>query len=114
MRLYSTTKMKRIMLLAVYSTLTVAIVIFSMTTFHLRQEPKARVNTNVSTVASPVYIFKELNGDVAVYIEGRTEPMQMLGIDILSLPHADQALLKDGVIAKTESELYARIDDYTG
>lgn len=52
-------------------------------------------------------------GKLAVFQMGETVPSQVFAVDWSTFPPMDQALLQEGIYAKTEEELRQLIEDYT-
>ena len=69
---------------------------------HPRQEPKVSG-----------YTVKELNGKIAIFENGNEEPLRVLESPFVrDLPSFDRQLLKEGIIARDETELIAILEDY--
>lgn len=90
---------KRLLILAIALTITIASVIVSF--------------IKVSANNSPPLILKEKNGTVALY-KGNKIIRIYDEIVISVLPKSDQEALYSGIIIKNEEQLNAIIEDYDG
>ena len=60
------------------------------------------------------YTLKEYGGKIAVFIDEKTEPEQVLDIQVSIFPDTDRELLKDGITVNSSEELYRLIEDFSG
>ncbi len=58
------------------------------------------------------YLLKEYYGMVAVFPAGTEQPSHITRTHVLTLPQADQELLRAGIPLYSEEELSARLQDY--
>lgn len=59
------------------------------------------------------YIVKQHNDRIAVFINGKDEPLQILDSPFVrDLPEYDQQILSEGIIAKNNEELLKILEDY--
>lgn len=59
------------------------------------------------------YVLKEYKGKLAVFKENSDIPLEVFDIFTSALPESDRELLKNGITAKSDSELKKLIADYT-
>lgn len=69
-----------------------------------------------SSVFSPtvLYIIAEHNGAVGIFDSTRTKLIELLDVDVCSLPDIDRTYLTNGIKIYSPSELLSVICDYTG
>ncbi len=58
------------------------------------------------------FIIKEYNGSVAVFENGKNDPIKKTETMVADLPVADREILKKGINAKTQEELSRILEDY--
>ena len=59
-----------------------------------------------------VYVIKENNGSLSVYLEGESEPIITTETNVSVLPKNDQKELEQGVRVKGEKALQKALEDY--
>lgn len=57
-------------------------------------------------------ILGSYNGYVALFQQGRAEPVQIFPYSVTSLPPADQALLDQGIVIGSLEQLQMLLEDY--
>ncbi len=68
-----------------------------------------------TSVAKENYKVMAYDDKIAVFLEGNSTPLYTLDTPLVSeLPLYDQELLKQGIIAETNSELAKILEDYDG
>lgn len=66
-----------------------------------------------SSISSPMYWLREYEGRLAVFRDGTDTPVQIIDLDVRTLPPYDQGLLQSGIAADSEQELSRLLEDYT-
>lgn len=66
-----------------------------------------------STASAPAYWLREYEGKLAVFEEGTPQPVQIIDLDVRTLPPYDQGLLQAGIAADSRQELSRLLEDYT-
>jgi len=71
-------------------------------------------SSNITTMTSKavVYVVRQYNGHIGVFIDEATIPFEEINVDISSLPKPDQELLLKGITATTQSKLNHILEDY--
>jgi hypothetical protein len=69
---------------------------------------------NSADIPTVLYIVAEHNGAVGIYDSTRTELIELLDVDVNSLPDIDRAYLINGIKIYSPSQLLSVICDYTG
>lgn len=59
------------------------------------------------------YVLKEYKGRLAIFKDNSDIPFEVFDIFTSSLPQSDRELLKNGISAKSETELSKLVSDYT-
>ncbi len=75
------------------------------------------IPTNTSTAIATLgaeYVLKMYDGNLAVFINGASEPAEVFSVPVSLLPEADRILLEKGIAASSRAELQRLIEDYTG
>jgi len=74
---------------------------------------KNNVNMNVSEpTLTPMYILKEYNDRVAIFLGNSDTPNEVLdNVRVSSLPDYDRQILKSGIPVYSEDELQSLIED---
>jgi hypothetical protein len=69
-----------------------------------------------NSAVSPVvlYIVAEHNGAVGIFDSTHTKLIELLDVDVYSLPEIDRSYLANGIKIYTPAELLSVICDYTG
>ena len=73
--------------------------------------PKAPTSSNVSADLTQ-YIAKSVGYQVVIYQTGRSDPVLMTGVDIRTLPQADQEALAEGIPLQDATALAHLLEDY--
>jgi len=60
-----------------------------------------------------VYVLKEHQGRIGVFLAGETEPEMILDVPVKHLPEYDREQMRQGIPARSYSELVALIEDYS-
>ncbi len=103
--IFIVTKIKGIILLFAASIATVTICISAITKPTLAQTaPLESIKTK--------YILGEFNGKLAIYKENNDTPLEILDVQISSLPERDIERIKNGITADTLSEIISVAEDY--
>ena len=77
----------------------------------LEEMPLARISAAPS--AQTVYVLREYEGQIAVYVSGDTEnPVLLTGILTSSLRKTDRELLQEGISARGDEELAKLLEDF--
>jgi len=79
-------------------------------TFASFDEPEKAVASAVVTETR--YVLGEWEGKIAIFREGDIKsPLTITGIELNNLREADRALIRNGLIAATETELLQLLED---
>ncbi len=68
--------------------------------------------SQTSKAGESFYTLKEYNKRLAVYEDGKSEPIYISGVFVSELPKADRDLIKNGIPAHSEKELRRLLEDY--
>lgn len=63
--------------------------------------------------AKDIYVLKESNGKLAIFLNDNEEPMEVLNVYIKTLPAYDQDQLHQGIKVESGAELASLIEDYS-
>ena len=99
------TKIKGIILLFAVAIATVTICISAVT------KPTFAQN-NSSEIQNTKYVLGEFNGNLAIYQANSDTPLEVLDVQISSLPERDIERIKNGITADTLSEIILIAEDY--
>ena len=66
-----------------------------------------------SVLEEDIFILKEYNGYIGVF-DKSSVLMDVINVQIKSLPEADRNMLRTGIYAFSRNELISLIEDYTG
>lgn len=64
------------------------------------------------TPEEDIYMLKEYDGKLAVFVEGEEEPQDIFNVYIKTLPAFDQGQLHQGIKVESYGELLSLIEDY--
>lgn len=98
-------------------TVTVALFIVSCYAFTFEAltpiQPATPAEPQNTDTETNVYIVKEYNGKIAVFLSNSTAPLYVLDDPyVRDLPEYDREMLKNGIIANNNSELIKILEDY--
>ena len=88
--------------------ITVSIVFVSLS---LTSKPTLAANPSSETVEIK-YILGEFNGKLAIFQTNNSTPIEVLDVQINSLPQRDIERINNGITANTLSEIIALAEDY--
>lgn len=57
-------------------------------------------------------ILGSYKGYIALFDEGSSEPRQIFPNQVITLPEADQKLLEEGILVRSEKQLRQLLEDY--
>jgi predicted metal-dependent enzyme (double-stranded beta helix superfamily) len=80
----------------------------------LSAEAGMPVYYNYTPGPSVLYTVAEHNGHIGIYDGTRTELIELLDVDVSSLPESDRMYLENGIKIYSIAELMTVICDYTG
>lgn len=70
-------------------------------------------NNVIAMVSKPtIYVVKEYNGHIGVFVNAGTIPFEEIEVDVSSLPKTDQTLLLKGIKVTDQSKLNHILEDY--
>ncbi len=78
----------------------------------IRQSQDRVVARELDGSETRVYILREFDGKVALFAPGQELPFQMTDISVTSLPYADQAALRRGLVLRGEEALRRTLEDF--
>lgn len=73
--------------------------------------PTATINETHNTVIKS-YILKDYNGMLAIFESGKETPIEVLDVNISSLPERDAEKIKNGIHADNLNEIFSFVEDY--
>lgn len=65
-----------------------------------------------TTTENDIYILKESDGKLAVFLEGEEQPREVFNVYIKTLPSYDQGQLHQGIKVESYGDLISLIEDY--
>lgn len=97
----------KIIICTILAAIALTLAAFTFTSF---DEPQTAALA--AEFAETRYVLGEWEGKIAVFREGDMgAPLQITGIELSSLREADRALIREGLIAVTETELLQLLED---
>ena len=99
----------RIKILMASIVITITTTIFSFSTV---STPASTPNTSSADIIIQKYYLKDFNGKVAIYEKGQDFPIEVLDVELSSLPERDIEKIKNGIFADSLNEIYLIAEDY--
>lgn len=79
----------------------------------LHEQRQQGTYVSSESASSPAYWLREYEGKLAVFEAGAPQPVQIIDLDVRTLPPYDQGLLQAGIAAESRQELSRLLEDYT-
>ncbi|MDE5753480.1 MAG: hypothetical protein K2H89_02910 [Oscillospiraceae bacterium] len=108
---------KRLQVSLILAAMTISAVVILGSAGKSLEQQKSYAVEQASALAEkePVgFILKTYEGKIALFRENSEKPYQILDIEVYLLPDADRELLEAGILAETEEELKAILEDWEG
>ena len=98
----------RIKILILSTVISVATMVFC---FSVGSSPQTTPNASKPS-KDKQYILKEYDGMLAIYESNQSSPIEVLDVDISTLPERDIEKIKNGIYANSLNEIYSFAEDY--
>jgi len=99
----------RITICTLLAALALTMVAFTFASF---TEPQSTLADAIDTSGEDQYILGEWDGKIAIFRDGNMRnPVKITGIELKNLREADRALIREGLIAASETELLELLED---
>ena len=104
----------RYLIFLVISTSIIAYTFFVIFTTYTKNETVCtnKTNSTENKKKEHKYIVKEDKGKIKIFEEGKEKPISTISKEIEELPEYDQNMLKNGICAYSDKELYEILEDY--
>ena len=97
----------KILLLSAIISVATLIFCFSVGSSSQPQQSSSKFSNSTTT-----YILKEFNGMLAIYEKDNHTPIEILDVDISTLPERDIEKIKKGILADSLNEIVSLAEDY--
>lgn len=98
----------KVKILMVSIAITLAATLFN---FSAVSTPASTKNASYTESAKGYYL-KDFNGMLAIFENGKNSPLEILDVELASLPERDIERIKKGIFAEDLNEIFSLAEDY--